>query len=162
MFSSFPAAVLGLMGEKPCMTAQAQASYVAGSPVPLPLPPTLASVLQAASPGSHFCKLTQVCSASRGAGSERFSCSGPSAQGFWSDAPRRARNAREKPRFGQGFHTLRLDIDAEPRPKLRRQKPRAAKILEISARGPRRSGRPSTRRPRTLAALVFRAEDTTF
>ena len=34
-----------------------------------------------------------------------------------SDAPRRARNAREKPRFGQGFHTLRLAIDAEPRPK---------------------------------------------
>ena len=74
VFSSFPVAVLGLVSEKPWMTAQAQASYVAGSPVPLPLPPTLASVLQAASPGSHFCKLTQVCSASR-AGPARFSCS---------------------------------------------------------------------------------------
>ena len=54
VFSSLPVAVLGLVGEKPCMTAQAQASYVAGSPVPLPLPPTLASVLQAASPDHLF------------------------------------------------------------------------------------------------------------
>ena len=34
---------------------------------------------------------------------------------------------------------MRLAIDAEPRPKkLGRQKPRAAKILAILARGPRR------------------------
>ena len=36
---------------------------------------------------------------------------------FLSEPPRRAGNAREKPRFGQGFHTLRLATDAEPRPK---------------------------------------------
>ena len=129
MFSSFFVAVLGLVGEKPWMTVQAQASYVAGSPVPLPLPPGPPDCLLVSyrplAQDHIFANLLRFV-ALRALDQRGSPVLWPLSLRFLlSDAPRRARNAREKPRFGQGFHTLRLAIYAEPRPKT--QAPKASR-----------------------------------